>query len=331
MSQDPRTQLPDRKALPEADAEATPLEFEGKVQRVPFRLVGNWLIGSKIVRVSPATLLEGDPTVGSTVTVMAERSGEGAIRARRIRAFPVQAVAEPKLAFLTSPMGFLALVTLLLPILALIGFVPGYTPRGILITEIACVSILGAAYGARRWIWRLDLRRRVRGAGMLNIHLLAVGLLGISVVLFFFAVFGGLGHFLELLPSPLGWYVVAILQISLFAGVTFFFSVRAALNHTAYLETIGALRRPLYLREDIDLVQLGIGETLEQLGVPEDAEWRLTERKPLPDGGVWFVISWLETRTQRAPDGSEKKIERERSYEVSLGASGGIKSFAPRA
>ena len=305
--------------------------IRGHIRRTPFRLVGNWLIGSTIVAVTPSSLIEGRPDVGREATVVASRSADASLRATRIDIREPKRKPAPRLGYLLNPFGTLAALTLLLPVaLALVPYLPDYGTLTIIMTEMICIGVYAFAYFEKKALWERTLRQRVRGTRGVNVRSLAVGALGISMVVGFVAAMGGVRDLREWLPGGLYRFVVPPMQMLVFFGITFFFSIMAAMQYMAMLEELGSYLRPLYLQSHVDPVGLGMQSLEAGLGIPADAGWKIVERRRLPSGGVWFILHWMETIVRVLPSGERKEFLQEKRYEVEFSASGQIVSYAER-
>ena len=302
-----------------------------QIRRVPFRLTGNWLIGSTIVAVGPAALIEGTPAVGRQAVVTATRGADGVVTAAKIVIHEPQPTPAPRFGYVLSPFGALAALSVFLPLTLLIyDYLPGYGGATILMTEILCFGAYAFAYMGKRSLWEGALRRSVRGARGTNMRAVAAGALGISLFLGFFVAMGGLTELDEWLPELLTRFALPLLKMAVYLGFTLFCSIMAALQYMAGLEGRGAYLRPLNLHPDVDLAGIGMGSIESGLGIPAGVEWKIIERKSLPSGGVWFILQWMETTIRALPNGERKEILQEKTYEVNLSVGGQVISYAER-
>ncbi len=79
------TPTPSATALPLETPVGPPLErWSGKIERLPQNLIGPWVIGGRIVHVTPQTQIQGRPAIGLLADVEAVDDADMILRARRI-------------------------------------------------------------------------------------------------------------------------------------------------------------------------------------------------------------------------------------------------------
>jgi len=231
--------------------------------------------------------------------------------------------------YFLSTSGIAAMLTLLLPVLAFFyPILPGFDAKAMVMTELVCFMTLFGVYRRKRALWEGELKRAVRAAKRRSISLKAFGALLMSLFVGFFLASDGASYLMKLLPETLvAKFIVPPLQMLTFWGITFFFSVTAALDYMSKSEKAGTYVRPPYLRADIDLPDLAADLIRDNLQIPAEQLWKVIERERTPGGGIKFVISWTENVQRTTSDGKKVRVILEKKYAVELDIQGRIISL----
>jgi hypothetical protein len=231
--------------------------------------------------------------------------------------------------------GIIATASAFLPLLLFVfPFIPDVGTKTVFISTFFCLVILLFMHMQRKSLWEEHLQQSARGAQGIDVRLLAYAAGAYSMLLGFFLAMGG-GSYLEALTLEIRRFLLPILQLSVFAGITFLLSTIASFKYMAFLDEHGFYDRPRHLNPDIDLAQLAMEDIKENLGIP-DKKVRIIEREHLSDGGVCLVVAWEEkvkknVRDAKEGDVKEISLNQEQKYEVRLSIRGTIVSLREHA
>jgi hypothetical protein len=227
--------------------------------------------------------------------------------------------------YLLSVLGVISALTLLLPLLPIL---PDIGRKTQVMAVIVSLLFFMGTYMQRRALWEGELRRSVRGAAGRSVRFVAMLTLVAAMAVGFFLAADGASFIKDLLPGILSTrFIIPILQIGTFAGLTFTFSILAALDYMSRLERSGAYQRPPYLREEVDLPDLAADLLRANLRIPNGVTWKIDSREQTSSGGLKLTISWIEEVERTTSRGEVVKLLQERKYVVQLDVRGRILSF----
>ena len=227
--------------------------------------------------------------------------------------------------YFMSMLGVISALTALLPLLPIL---PDMGRKTQVMAIIMCLLFLMGVYMQRRALWEGELRKSVRGASGHSARFVALIILFASLATGFFLAADGASLIRELAPGALtSRFIVPILQVGTFSGLTLAFSIFAAIDHMARQERAGLYQRPPYLREEVDLPDLAADLLRANLQIPVGTSWKISSRERTPGGGVKFTLSWVEELERTTSKGESVKLLQEKKFVVDLDVKGRISSF----